>query len=149
MQRIRAAYIAASAWLLAAAGAAAAPVGHYPTGVFEDGAQGRANIVYALEHIPTPVGTSALQRMNACRFRVDWLGSSVSRLQVANPAFGLNAGDIMIEIMFDRPDPNPYMARDNLARWLVTGGKPKPITPWAKLIQLGPYPINKGGQTHC
>lgn len=149
MQRIRAAAIAASAWLFAAASAAAEPAGHYPAGVFEDGAQGRANVIYALEHIPTTVGTNAFQRMNACRFSVKWRDSTVSRVEVANPKFGLNAGDIMIEIMFDRPDANPYLARDNLARWLVTAGKPKPITPWAKEIQLGRYPINKYGPTHC
>jgi hypothetical protein len=148
MRKIVAPCIAASAWLWAAA-SNAAPVGHYPTGAFEAGAQGRANVVYALEHIPTAAGTNAAQRMNACRFRIQWQDSTVTRVEVDNPQYGVSAGDIIVEIMFERPDPNPYVARDNLARWLVTGGKPKPITPWAHEIQLGIAPINKGGQTHC
>lgn len=129
--------------------AVASPVGHYPAVADEVGAQGRANIVYALRRIPTAVGANAYDRIAACRFRIQWNASWVAREVVANTNFGLRPGDIVISIEFDRPASDPEVAKDNLARWFIRSGKLEPDTGWAREIQTGKYPINRDGLSRC
>jgi hypothetical protein len=115
-----------------------------------DGAAGRAQVTAALRYIKTAAGTSALDRMSACGFRIQWKFSWVAPYSLsANTDMGVRVGDTVISVEFDRPAADPLLAKDNLARWFVKSGKLVPDTGWAREIQNGPYPINRDGLSRC
>ena len=135
--------------LVAAGGASASVAGHYPAGAAEAGAQGRANIVYALEHIPTTTGQNALQRMQACGFKIQWSTSWVARQSVDLPAYGTAAGDITVQVLFDRKVGEARLGKDLLARWFIQKGRTNPSSGWARLIQTSSYPMSVDPLMHC
>lgn len=133
--RFRGIVIAAAA-LVSASPLAAAPSGRYPAGAEEKGPQGRANVVYALEHIRTATGQTAMARMQACAMKIQW-GESWSARQAADiPQYGTKAGDITLQVIFDAS-----AGKGLTARWLIRNGVAAPGSGWAKLIQTAPKPM--------
>lgn len=143
------ALVALAAVLVASPCAAKPPVGRYPAGAEEPGAQGRANVVYALGQIRTATGATALQRMQACGFRIDWDRSWVARQLKDMPAYGTSAGDITVQVVFDRQTQPPALVRGLLARWFIQRGRPVPSSGWAKIIQTGPSPMKVVPAVRC
>jgi len=146
----RAALLAALAGgLIVSPCAAKDVVGRYPAGQEEPGAQGRANVVYALGQIRTATGATALQRMQACGFKIKWDASWVARQLKDMPAYGTSAGDITVQVVFDRPTPNAALGRDLLARWFIQKGRVVPSSGWAKVIQTSPNPMKIEPPARC
>jgi len=142
--------ITSAAVLIASPSAAAPPpAGHYPAGAEEAGAQGRANVVYALGQIRTATGATALQRIQACGFRINWDKSWVARQLKDMPAYGTSAGDITVQVVFDRQTTPPALGRDLLARWFIQKARPVPSSGWAKLIQSSPSPMKVEPPLRC
>jgi hypothetical protein len=141
--------IALAGGLTWASCAAGAPVGRYPAGREEPGEQGRANVVYALGNIRTVAGTSALQRMQACGFKIKWDTSWVARQAKDMPAYGTSAGDVTVQVVFDRQASNAALGRDLVARWFVQKGRVVPNSGWAKLIQSSPSPMKIDPPARC
>lgn len=102
-----------------------------------------------LMRIKTRTGQSALDRMKACRFRIQWKTTWAEPVYIHNENLKLNPGDTSIQVYFDRPAADPQLAKDNLARWFVRGRTLQADTGWAREIQFGAYPINRDGLTRC
>lgn len=124
-------------------------MGHYPAGAEEPGAQGRANVVYALGQIRTVTGATAFQRMQSCGFKIQWSASWVARQPTDMPGYGTKAGDIAVQVVFDRRAEVAADGRDLVARWFIKKDGVVPNAGWAKAIQTTPYPMNFDRFTRC
>ncbi len=134
---------------LAASPALAKPAGHYPAGAEEPGAQGRANVVFALAQIPTTAGKNAFQRMAACGFVIQGSTSWIARQKADIPQYGTKAGDMTLQVLFNRKAADPALGKDLMARWTIHAGQATPSSGWAKLIQTSPYPMKAEGLKPC
>lgn len=110
-------------------------------------------ITRVLSRTNSAAGSSILDRVRACRIRIQRDASWAEPAYSALAAFKANRGDLVIRIVIDLPpqsreDP-PSFYRDLIATWVVSGGKVRPEGGWAELLQRKPPPIGSPSCMNC
>jgi hypothetical protein len=105
----------------------------------------------ALSHIPTAAGSSALDRMRACKFLIDTRSSWMELAASDHPNIGARRGDTIVEVFFEAPrvPGDDFRLNDLVARWVIRGGRPTPESGWASNIQSKRPPIGSDRWENC
>jgi hypothetical protein len=87
--------------------------------------------------------------MRACGFDIQWKDSWVARQRTDLPQYGTRAGDLTLQVVFDRRTKDPKLGKALVGRWFIQNGRPVPNSGWAKLIQTAPRPMPADPPAHC
>lgn len=110
------------------------------------------------DSIQTAAGISLTKRMAACKMILHPETSWSETRAVAWPEYGAKPGDTVLKLVFDVPPapkqpgpgakPNPPQTNVT-AFWVISKGKPEPLSAWAKALQMRPVPLGYDESNNC
>jgi hypothetical protein len=103
-----------------------------------------AEVVKALDAIPSAAGISVHKRMDKCGIKIDQDKSWIETRAVDWPEYGARAGETVLLIMMKMPAGGgqpPSLQQGTRAIWLIVRGKATSVNAWATQLQSRPVPI--------
>lgn len=110
-----------------------------------------ADVRAALASIVTATGESALDRMQACGFQINWTRSWISVMPMDEAKAEVKAGDQVLQVQFMAPNPpgEPAGRSGELASWRIRDDEPTPTSGWATAIQQKASPLGSEAYLNC
>jgi len=107
--------------------------------------------------IQTAAGVPLPKRMESCKMKIHKDTSWIETRAVAWPEYGAKPGDTVLKLVFDVPPPPkqpgpsaPNPPQLNVpAIWLISKGKPTPVSAWANVLQNRPVPLGYDDSNNC
>jgi hypothetical protein len=111
-----------------------------------------AEVVKALDGIPSAAGISVHKRMDKCGIKIDQDKSWIETRAADWPEYGARAGETVLLIMMKMPSAvgqPPSLQQGTRAIWLITRGKATSVNAWATSLQSRPVPMGYATWMNC
>jgi hypothetical protein len=109
-----------------------------------------------IDGIPTAANVSLKKRMANCKMEIHRDTSWIETRNVAWPEYSAKPGETVLKLVFDIPPVPPQAGfkanppqRNVTAIWLISKGKPNPISTWANALQNTPVPLGYDASNNC